>query len=139
MSCNTGSSSARAAASAATPSSCKSKRSGAEAAVALGVVALQPLDDLDLVAVRVAEEEAVAVWDLGCLVDGHALRSQLFAGGLGVVNVQGKVSRADRVGRRLQQQVQRLPAAEVEPEGDEVEGLRGRDLFQSEYVAVEAP
>src|SRR5437899_940422 len=49
------------------------------------------------------------------------------------------MSRADRVGLRLEQKMKRLPAAEVEPEGDEVERVWRADLAQPQHVDVEPP
>ena len=103
-----------------------------------GIVRLQPLDDLDAVAVGIADEEPVAAGDRRRLGDGDAAAATMFAGLVHVADSQSEVARADRVGGRFLQEVQLL-TAEVEPEGDEVERPRLGDLAEAEHVPVERP
>src|SRR5262249_53195309 len=61
----------------------------------------------------------------------------MFAGGLGIVHVKREMPGANAVGLRLQQQVQRLPAPQIEPEHDEVKRLWRSDFFETQQLAIE--
>jgi hypothetical protein len=62
--------------------------------------------------------------------------TEVFPSGGDIADTQGEVPRTDRVGLRLEQQVELL-VAEVEPEGDEVERPRLGDFLEAEHVAIE--
>jgi hypothetical protein len=47
------------------------------------------------------------------------------------------MTRTDRIGQILEQQVQSLPSTQVEPQHDEVERLRLGNFAQSQEIAVE--
>src|SRR5262249_50206147 len=100
------------------------------------VVRPQPLDDLVAVAVRVGDEEAVAVGDRRRLLGGDVMLAEMGPGGLGVLDAECKMAWAERVCLGLEQQMQLL-ATEFEPQHAEVERPRLGDLLQPEHVAVE--
>ena len=55
------------------------------------IVRLQPLDQLDSVAVRIADEKPVRVRNADRFINRQAVLSAMFAGGPGIVHSQGKV------------------------------------------------
>src|SRR5579864_9157385 len=63
----------------------------------------------------------------------------MLTGGLRIFYAKREMPRTDRVGFRLQQQMQRLPAAQVEPKHDEVKGVRRRNFLQPQQLAIEMP
>src|ERR1700722_8458785 len=75
-----------------------------------GIVGPQPLDDLDPIPIRVAEEEAIAMWDRSRLLDGDSVGAKVFAGGGAVRNSQGKMTGTDRVRSFLEEQMKLLIA-----------------------------
>src|SRR5436190_7605002 len=97
-----------------------------------------PLDDLDAVAVRVVDEEAVGAGDRCRFLRGNAKLAEVGPGAGGVCDAQREVTGAAGVGPVLEQQVQVL-IAQVEPDDHEVESPRLVDLLQAEYVMIKAP
>src|SRR5262249_1477675 len=100
------------------------------------VVGHEPLNDLDAIPVRVGDEEPVARGDRRGFLRLDSAGLTVGPRGPGVGHAEGEVAWADRVRLRLLQEMELL-IPEVEPEGDEVEGLRFGDFLQAEDSAVE--
>ena len=95
-----------------------------------------PLQYLDAVAVRVADEEAIRRRDLHRLVYWYTEAREVGPSRPRVWRVQAEMPRANRIRLRLLQEVN-VGAAEVVPDRDETELHRGRDFLQPEYPAIE--
>ena len=79
------------------------------------VIRPQPLDDLDPVAVRIGDEEAIRARDRRRLLAGDAVLLEMLAGAASIRHAQREVPRAMRIRLVLQQEMDVL-IAEVEPE-----------------------
>src|SRR5262249_35852160 len=73
------------------------------------------------------------------LLDADTFRAKIVPCSLGIADAQSKVPRTDRVRFWLLQQMQGLPAAQVEPEDHEIKCVRWGDLLEPENVAIEMP
>src|SRR5262249_35000841 len=82
-------------------------------------------------------EEPIAARDRRGFFRGNAVFAEVSPCRLSILDAQGEVARADRVGVGLEQQVQLL-IAQIKPEDAKTEGSRLGDLLQAEKVPIEA-